>query len=150
MEFVGDRIFFIEINDGMISNINGLNYEFIDMLAKKTPMFGFRILDKEIIFTGDETLKEELYDRVKNCNLLMHESFCLENEINIKNPYPIMHCTVKDAAMIAKKINAKKLLIYHTMDYDLENRKELYKEEALKYYDGEVIVPNDLEIIDNI
>jgi len=148
--FNSEKFKFIEIEDKDIKEINGLKYEFIDMLAKKVPMFGFRIIDKEIVFTGDETLKEETYDRIKGCNLLMHESFCLENEITIKDPYPIMHCTVKDAAIIASKIKAKNLLLYHTMDYDLKNRKKLYTEEASKYFSGNIFVPDDLEIIKNI
>lgn len=147
LEILNDKVKFIEIEDGRVFNINGSKYEFINMLAKKVPMYGFKILGKEIVFTGDETLKEEIYDRISGCNLLMHESFCLENEIEIKNPYPIMHCTVKDAANIADKIKAKKLLLYHTMDYDLKNRKKLYKDEARKYFNGEIFIPDDLEVI---
>ena len=36
----------------------------------------------------------------------------------------------------------------HTVDTDLENRKILFTEDAHKYYDGNVFVPDDLEVIE--
>ncbi len=41
----------------------------------------------------------------------------------------------------------KNLILYHTEDFYKEQRKELYKKKTKKYFNGNVIVPNDLEII---
>ncbi len=46
------------------------------------------------------------------------------------------------------KLNVKNLIIYHTEESHKEKRKELYTEEAQNYFNGHVIVPNDLEIIE--
>ena len=40
------------------------------------------------------------------------------------------------------------LIILHTEDNDLKNRKKLYTSESRKYFNGNVYVPNDLEIIE--
>ena len=58
-----------------------------------------------------------------------------------------MHSTVKTASEIAESLNVKNLLLYHSNDNDLKNRKRLYTEEAKKYFSGNIYVPDDLEII---
>lgn len=78
----------------------------------------------------------------------MMESFCLDCKKDKFNPYLLTHCTCKDAALVAQRINAKALIIFHTKDNNLNDRKKKYLDEAKKYFDGEVFVPDDLEIID--
>jgi len=147
MKKLGDRINFIEIYDGQKEIINKIEYEFIDTNPIKTEMFGFiaREESNSVIFVGDEPLKPSLFERCKNCTLLIHESFCLDREKEELDPYRKSHCTAKDAAINAQNINANKLLIFHTMDNDLKNRKRDYIKEAEEYFDGEVFVPDDLE-----
>lgn len=41
----------------------------------------------------------------------------------------------------------KNLIIYHTEDSH-EDKKELYTKEAKEYFSGNVIVPNDLDVIE--
>lgn len=41
----------------------------------------------------------------------------------------------------------KNLILYHTEDFYKEQRKELYMKKTKKYFNGNVIVPNNLEII---
>ncbi len=42
-------------------------------------------------------------------------------------------------------MKAKNLILWHTKDNDVKNRKKLYEEEANKFFLGNVYVPNDLE-----
>ena len=49
---------------------------------------------------------------------------------------------------LTQKLNIKNLILYHTEESHKDERQELYTKEAKKYFNGNVIVPNDLEIID--
>ena len=77
----------------------------------------------------------------------MHEAFCLYSEKDIFAPYEKHHSTVKDTCGLAEKLNIKNLVLYHTEDKNIKNRKALYKEEGSKYYTGNLCIPDDLEII---
>jgi ribonuclease Z len=45
-------------------------------------------------------------------------------------------------------MSIENVLLYHTEDKNLANRKELYTKEAKEYYSGKVYVPEDLEVIE--
>jgi ribonuclease Z len=142
-----DRINYIEVKNNQTVNINDLNVTFFDNKARRDKQFGFFIEDK-LVFAGDEPLNEDLFDIAKNKQWLIHESFCLDKDDHIFKSHQKGHCTVKEAAITAEKINAKNLIIVHTEDTDLKNRKENYTKEAKEYFSGNVFVPNDLEVIE--
>ena len=73
---------------------------------------------------------------------------CLDSEADIYKPYEKMHSTVKTASQIAESLNIKNLVLYHSDDNDLKNRKKLYTEESKKYFSGNVYVPDDLDVIE--
>ena len=56
--------------------------------------------------------------------------------------------TVKDACELAERLSVKNLLLYHTEDKNIKNRKELYTAEGRLYYHGNLYVPDDLEAIE--
>lgn len=58
------------------------------------------------------------------------------------------HSTVKDACELAQKLHIKNLVLYHTEDDHVDNRKELYKAEGAHYYTGNIFVPDDLEVME--
>lgn len=142
-----DRINYIEVKDKETVNINELDITFFDIKAKKDKQFGFVIKDK-LCFSGDEPLNEELFDFAKNKEWLIHESFCLDKEEPVFQSHAKGHCTVKETATTAQNINAKNLIILHTEDNDLKNRKIDYTNEAKEHFSGNVFVPEDLEVID--
>ena len=142
-----DRIVYNIVEDKQQININNINFTFFDIHAKKEKQFGFAI-DDELIFCGDEPLKEDLFEFAKDKKWLIHESFCLDSDEISDKAHLTGHCTVKEASITAQKINAKNLIILHTEDNDLKNRKKLYTNEAKLYFDGSVYVPDDLEIIE--
>ena len=76
---------------------------------------------------------------------MLHEAFCLYSQRDIFEPYKKNHSTVKDACELAEKLGVPNLVLYHTEDKNIENRKALYTEEGKAYYHGNLVVPDDLE-----
>ena len=56
-------------------------------------------------------------------------------------------CLCKNVCKLAEELNVKNLLLYHTEDKNILHRKELYEEEGRKYFKGNLLVPEDLEIV---
>lgn len=127
----------------------GLEFTAIDMKAKKNDILGFEvnINNKRLCFLGDEDCKPELYERIRNADYVMHEAFCLDSEENIFKPYEKHHSTVKSACEKMNELNIKNLILYHTEETHIENRKELYLEEGKKYFSNNLIIPDDMEEI---
>jgi len=140
---------FVVLNDGDQYTINGIDYEFFDICAKGTKQFGFEcnLEDNRFIFLGDETLNPLLYDRVRNADYVTHESFCLDREENIFHAYEKNHSTALSVSKTMNELNVKNLILYHTEESHKENKKRLYEEEAQSVFNGNVIVPNDMEEI---
>ena len=90
--------------------------------------------------------KESCY--IENADYVMHEAFCLDAEQDIFKPYEKKHSTVKSVCENLKGKNIKNLILFHTEDTHLENRKELYINEGKEYFDGNILVPDDLEVIE--
>ena len=78
---------------------------------------------------------------------MLHEAFCLHAQADIFKPYEKHHSTVKDVCEHAERLGVKNLLLYHTEEMNLANRKEMYFEEGSKYYHGALWIPDDLESI---
>ena len=78
---------------------------------------------------------------------LMSEAFCLYEDRELFKPYEKHHSTVLDAARLAERLRVGHLILYHTEDRTLENRKERYTAEAKMAFSGAVWVPDDLERI---
>ena len=138
------------LSDGDKYNINGIDYSFFDIKAKGTKQFGFESIlnDKKLAFLGDETLNPIMYARVRSFDYVMHEAFCLDSEENIFHAYEKHHSTTKSVSEVMNDLNIKNLILYHTEESHGDKRKELYTKEAKEYFNGNVIVPDDLEVID--
>ena len=78
----------------------------------------------------------------------MHEAFCLSSEADIFEPYEKHHSTVKDACALAEQLGVRNLVLYHTEDTDLKNRKRRYHEEGAQYFSGKLYIPDDLESLE--
>lgn len=83
----------------------------------------------------------------ENSKWLLHEAFCLHSQADIFEPYEKHHSTVKDACELAERLNVKNLLLYHTEDKNIKNRKELYIDEGKRFYTGNLWIPDDLETL---
>lgn len=149
-KLIDNRIIFNTVEDKEEVKILNYNIKFLDVQAKKDRQFGFRTTlenGKTLVFLGDETFDEKLRDEVINAEWLLHEAMCMDSEADIFKPYEKMHSTVKTASEIATSLNIKNLVLYHASDNNLENRKKLYTEEARQYFNGNIYVPDDLDVI---
>jgi ribonuclease Z len=79
---------------------------------------------------------------------MLSEAFCKYEDREIFKPYEEHHSTCKEAAELAQKLEVKNLILYHTEDKTIDTRKAAYTAEAKQYFDGNVFVPDDLEIIE--
>lgn len=148
--FIGDRLHLVEVTDGEKRVINGRELQFFDIHSTKAKQFGFSMVmddGKKLVCCGDEPCPESCYPYAENAEWLLHEAFCLYSQADEFKPYEKNHSTVKDACELATKLGVKNLLLYHTEDKNIANRKELYMAEGQAYYDGNLYVPDDLETI---
>ena len=84
-----------------------------------------RHLRKKFTCVGDEPYNEADYEFVKGSDWLMHEAFCLFGEADKFNPYEQPHSTVKEACQLAEPLQNPNLVLYHTEETHLKERKEL-------------------------
>lgn len=96
----------------------------------------FRIEDekKSVFYSGDVSTDENNFKGLKNVDLSVIES---TRSVPVKG-----HLSVAEAAMIASKHGAKKLVLTHISDLLFKNFDILG--EAKKYFPGEVIVAQDM------
>lgn len=145
-----DRLHLVEIQDGETRNIIGKDVTFFDIGSTKAKQFGFsmKMNDSEVLTCcGDEPFAECAFDYANGSKWLLHEAFCLYSERDVFNPYEKNHSTVKDAAEVAARLNVENVVLYHTVENNLKQRKELYTAEAKEYYNGNIFVPDDLDVI---
>jgi ribonuclease Z len=87
---------------------------------------------KSYAFCSDTIYKEDILPLIKDVDVLYHESTFLESEAHYCER--TMHCTAKQAATIAKKANAKHLILGH---YSTRYPSiELFKEEAATVFEN--------------
>ena len=150
LRWIDDRILFQVVEDQEIVPMNSYSIQFFDLQSKKDKQFGFRTTlenGETLVFFGDEMFREELRKEVEGANWLLHETFCLECDAEEMKPYEKMHSTAKVASQKAESLGVKNLILYHTEDKRLKDRKRLYTEEGSQYFSGNLYVPDDLERI---
>ena len=149
--FIGDRLLFVEVHDGETMNIIGHDVTFFDIQSTKAKQFGF-CLDmgdgEKLTCCGDEPYNDSEEKYARDSKWLLHEAFCLYSERDLFHPYEKHHSTVKDACELAENLNVRNLLLYHTEDKNITKRKVLYMEEGSRYYSGNLLIPEDLEVVE--
>lgn len=124
--FIDDRLHLVEVHDEDTLNIIGHDITFFNIHSTKATQYGFCMdigKGKKLTCCGDEPLQD------------------------IFDPYEKHHSTVKDTCELAERIGVRNLLLYHTEDRSLLERKKLYRAEGMQYYHGNLFVPDDLENI---
>mgnify|MGYP002332490472 FL=1 len=145
---MGEQIQFDVVKDGDSRTILGCPVTFFDIGSTKAKQFGFTMQlksGKKFPCVGDEPYNEVDYKYVKGSDWLLHEAFCLFGEADKFKPYEKHHSTVKEACQLAEELGVPNLLLYHTEETHLAERKKLYTEEGQQYYHGNLYVPDDLE-----
>lgn len=146
------RIHLCVVTDGQEVEIYGNRYTFFDIHSRKAKQFGFRMERPSglcLVFLGDEPYSEEVFPYMKNTDWLLAEAFCLYSEKDRYNPYELFHSTVKESCIIAENFNVKNLVLWHTEDESTFGcRKSVYQKEGQQFYSGNLLVPDDFEIIE--
>jgi len=148
VKLIGERIFFRIVKDGKAKKILGNKVTFFDIQSQKAKQFGFTIKlesGRKLTFLGDEPYKDHEYRYAFQSDWLLHEAFCLYAERERFKPYEKFHTTVKDACEIGAQLEVVNLILYHTEDRNLANRKALYIAEGQPFFAGNLLVPDDLE-----
>ncbi|OOM76556.1 MBL fold metallo-hydrolase [Clostridium sp. BL-8] len=151
LKLFDDRILFNKITDNYTTTILDRKITFFDIHSTKDLQYGFTTIlanDKSLTFLGDEPYRDTVKNYCENVDYLLHEAFCLYSQKDIFKPYEKHHATAKDACKNAKELNVKNIILYHTEDKNLENRKELYIDEGKQEFNGNIYMPNDLDILE--
>ena len=150
-KFVGERIFVVPVQDKEVVKVLDYEVQFFDICSDKTKQYGFtmKLLNgKKFTFIGDEYYRECEYLYAKDADWFLHEAFCLYRDREIFKPYEKFHTTVKEACENATMLGVKNLILYHTEDKHLTERKKLYLEEGMAYFKGNLFVPDDLDVVE--
>lgn len=148
-KFINNKLHLVIVNDGEKHIINDRAITFFDIHSTKAKQFGFsmQLNNGKLTCCGDEPRNPSIKHYVENSTWLLHEAFCLYSQRNIYKPYEKHHSTVKDACELAQSLHIKNLILYHSEDDNIADRKKLYTNEGKKYYDGHLFIPDDLEVI---
>lgn len=145
---IGKDILFVAIDNGDQMKLLDSDITFFDIESTKARQFGFTLVTRDgikIACCGDEPYNPANEEYVRGSDWLMHEAFCLYSEADKFLPYEKHHSTVKEACETAVKLGVPNLILYHTEETHLTERKQLYTEEGSNYYSGNLYVPDDLE-----
>lgn len=147
---LGKNIVFDIVEDNDQREILDMQVIFFDILSTKEKQFGFcaEFIDgMTLCCLGDEPYNEQCEIYANKADWLLAEAFCLYRDRDIFKPYEKHHSTVKEACELAENLQVKNLVLYHTEDKHIAQRKELYTAEGREYYYGNLFVPDDLDVI---
>ncbi|MGL4992981.1 MAG: MBL fold metallo-hydrolase [Bacteroidales bacterium] len=150
LKLFGDTIKFEIVEHGDSIDVIDLSVRFFDIKSTKAKQFGCEVVfpsNERLVCLGDEPCDDSTKHIVKGCDWLLAEAFCLYSHRDIFKPYEKSHSTALDAAKLAQELDVKNLVLYHTEDKNIIERKRLYTQETSEHFDGLVFVPEDLEKI---
>lgn len=143
-----DRIELLEVEDREKFTVGDFEMQALDIRSSKEKQFGFvaELPDgQRLVCLGDEPCNKQCEPYVEGVEWLMCEAFCLYRDRDRFKPYEKHHSTALDAGRLAERLDVEHLLLYHTEDKTLSDRRRLYTEEAAQEFSGEIYVPDDLE-----
>lgn len=147
---IGGPIRLIPVEDGQTLSVLGCSVTFFDIHSTKAKQFGFTMNlknGKKLTCTGDEPYNPLCEKYVSGSQWLLCEAFCLYEDRDRFSPYEKHHSTVKEACQLAERLQIPNLVLWHTEDSNLAERKKRYTEEGRTYYSGNLQVPDDGEIL---
>ena len=146
----GKDILFEVLEDGSSFEAAGFSARAFDIGSTKAQQFGFALQlpgGKRLTCLGDEPYNDSAHDYAFEADWLLCEAFCLYEDRERFKPYEKHHSTAWDAGRLAAQLHVKNLLLYHTEDKTLSTRRTRYAAEAAQFFNGNIIVPDDLEHI---
>lgn len=146
-DLFGDRIRFVRLQDGDSHMILDRRITFFDIKSTKLIQYGFKLAEENLLFCGDEPLNPAFYSKAEGVSYLLHEAFCLFSEREKFGPYEKHHSTVRDVCRTAEELKVKNLILMHTEDSHIQDRKRMYAEEGEPFFSGNLWIPDDGESI---
>lgn len=165
LQKVEERVVFHLLEDGDAFEVGDMKLTCFDIHSTKEKQFGFRaelpvegvgsdasreVESKPLILAclGDEPYNPLNRSYIEGADWMMCEAFCLYADRDTFKPYEKCHSTALDAGKLAAELGVKNLILYHTEEKTLDNRKENYTREAAENFKGRIFVPDDLEVIE--
>lgn len=154
---VAERVVFHQLEDDDCFEVGDMKLECFDIQSTKEKQFGFRAelpssdeSGKPLVLAclGDEPYNEQNRRYIVGADWMMCEAFCLYADRDTFKPYEKCHSTALDAGKLTEELGVKNLILYHTEEKTLANRKENYTREAAENFKGRIFVPDDLEVIE--
>ena len=161
---VAERVVFHQLEDGDCFEVGDMKLECFDIQSTKEKQFGFRAelpavsgdnaaednhaKPLALACLGDEPYNEQNRRYIEGADWMMCEAFCLYADRDTFKPYEKCHSTALDAGKLAEELGVKNLILYHTEEKTLDNRKDNYTREAAENFKGRIFVPDDLEVIE--
>lgn len=151
LDKVDERVIYHELEDGDQYEVGDMQLTYFDIHSTKEKQFGFRAEmpnGTTLACLGDEPYNEANRQYIENADWMMCEAFCLYADRDVFKPYEKNHSTALDAGKLAEELGIKNLILYHTEEKTIATRKENYTREAAEHFNGKIIVPEDLEVIE--
>ena len=141
-----------EIHDGIVFQKDDLTIEaFTVPHGQIKPAFGYKITtaDKSIVLSGDTTYSENLAEKARGVDILIHEVASAKKLAEMEDFWQFYHGTSHTPsdklAKLANKARPKLLVLYHVLFLGA-TEQEILDEIREAGYDGKVVVANDLDI----
>lgn len=99
---------------------------------------------KSVVYSGDSGYSEDIVKLAKDADLLIHEAYTSEKMREEKKWKH--HSSFFSAGICASKSGCKRLAIVHVLRSSRD--KKLMEKEVKEAYNGPVIIPDDLDVID--
>ena len=151
LNLIGVKIILSCVHNNDKVLILGNEVIFFDINARKVMQYGFSMNinhEEKFTFIGDEYCSEETKKYIYNSKWLFADAYMCGEEADKYNPMK-KHChsSVKYISKVANELNVKNLILSHTIDNDIESRRERFTDDAKKYFYGNILIPNDLDVI---
>ena len=147
-EVVGFHLWLQEVLDGETRAVGEGQMTFFDIHSTQALQDGFLYESSDglkLCCLGDEPGTDYSRPYAVGADILMHEAFCLEAEADRYHPHDKQHSTAAGACRYAASVGARNLILYHTEEEHLAERKALYTAEGAPLFPGNLFVPDDLE-----
>ena len=148
---IGHRFHVVVVADGEELILLQYHLRFFDIHSTKEKQYGFQLqygMGNTLVFLGDEPLHPSCEPYIRHVDWMLSEAFCLYAERERYRPELYHHATVRQAAENAPRGHVKNLVLWHTEDETTcGKKKRLYTMEAKQYYQGNIFVPEDGDIL---
>lgn len=138
-----------EIEEGLIYSDDAVKVEAFRVVHGSLESFGYKFIlsDRVVVISGDTSISENLIQRAKGCDLLIHEVYSAEGLKKRTKDWIKYHSSVHtstiELAEIAKEVRPKLLILYHQL-FMGQSDDDLIKE-VTTLYGGRVISGKDLD-----